>query len=124
MQKMSISSRAKSGAQSARRGTSARQEKVPRPAKRESHVIPIFILTIIAGYAVFLLISAQVEIQEKRNEYEQVTSRLTEVRAANEELERYLSNEEFLVEYMERIARGKLSYAHPRERIYFIMPSS
>lgn len=100
------------------------QKQTSQSAKRESHFIPIFILTVIAGYAVFLLISAQVEIQEKRNEYEAVSTRLAEVRAANEELERYLSNDEYLVEYMERIARGKLSYAHPRERIYFIMPSS
>ena len=78
----------------------------------------------IAGYAIYLLISAQIEIREKRSEYEQVYARLMDVRAANEELERYLSNEESLGDYMERIARGTLSYAHPRERIYFIMPSS
>jgi cell division protein FtsB len=81
-------------------------------------------LLLIAGYAVFLLISTQLEIQEKRNELEVLTARLTEVRAANEQLERYLSSEEYLAEYMETIARGKLSYAHPRERIYYIMPSS
>ncbi|MDR2532995.1 MAG: septum formation initiator family protein [Oscillospiraceae bacterium] len=94
-----------------------------RSGKRESFV-PYLILLIIAAYAVFLLISTHVEIQEKRNEYEVLNVRLTEVRAANEQLERYLKTDEYIAEYMESIARGKLSYAHPRERIYYIMPSS
>jgi len=79
---------------------------------------------LIAGYAVFLLISTQIEIREKRNELDVLSASLTEVRTANEQLERYLRSEEYLAEYMETIARGKLSYAHPRERIYYIMPSS
>ena len=71
-----------------------------------------------------MLISTQVEIQNKKNEYEVVNARLSDMRAANEQLERYLESEEHIYEYMESIARGKLSYAHPRERIYYIMPSS
>jgi len=86
--------------------------------------VPVFILLLIAGYAVFLLVSTQLEIQEKKNEYETLNTRLTEVRAANEQLERYLQSDEYIAEYMESIARGRLSYAHPRERIYYIKPSS
>jgi cell division protein FtsB len=91
--------------------------------KRESF-IPYFILLIIAGYAVFLLISTQIDIQSKRDEYEAISARLNEVRAANEQLQRYLTTDEHIAEYMESIARSRLSYAHPRERIYYIMPSS
>ncbi|MCL1823399.1 MAG: septum formation initiator family protein [Oscillospiraceae bacterium] len=94
------------------------------PNKKRESFIPYFILTLIAGYAVFLLISTQVEIQNKKNEYDTIHNKLLEVRAANEELERYLKGDEYIYEYMEGIARGKLSYAHPRERIYYIMPSS
>ncbi|MCL2018402.1 MAG: septum formation initiator family protein [Oscillospiraceae bacterium] len=86
--------------------------------------MPIFILFLISGYAVFLLVSTQLEIQEKRDEYEALSAMLTEVRAANEQLERYLQSDEHIAEYMESIARGTLSYAHPRERIYYIKPSS
>ena len=100
------------------------QSKKQRPAKRESRVLPIAILLIIASYAIYLLVSAQVEIRDKRNELDQIEARLFEVRTANAELERYLSNDDYLDDYMELIARGRLSYAHPRERIYFIMPSS
>jgi len=93
------------------------------PRKRGSSFIPYIILLIIAGYAVFLLISTQIQIQNKKNEAESVHSKLAEYQDANEQLERYLSDE-YIAEYMESIARGKLSYAHPRERIYYIMPSS
>jgi len=86
--------------------------------------LPYFILLLIAGYAVFLLISTQVDIQNKKTEYENLSARLFEVQSANEQLERYLQSDEYIAEYMESIARGKLSYAHPRERIYYIMPSS
>ncbi|MDR2558466.1 MAG: septum formation initiator family protein [Oscillospiraceae bacterium] len=113
-----MSSKVQSGQSGNRRG-----QRQPRSAKRETF-IPYFIFLLIVGYAVFLLISTQVEIQEKRGEYEALSARLTEVRAANEQLERYLRSEEYLAEYMEMIARGKLSYAHPRERIYYILPSS
>jgi cell division protein FtsB len=102
------------------KGKSGRE---PKSGKRES-LLPYFILLLIAGYAVFLLISTQVEIQNKQAEYDNLSARLLEVQSANEQLERYLQSDEYLMEYMESIARGKLSYAHPRERIYYIMPSS
>jgi cell division protein FtsB len=86
--------------------------------------VPLFIVLLIAGWAVVLIVSTQSQIRERQDEYEALSARLTEVRAANEQLERYLRSEEYLAEYMEAIARGKLSYAHPRERIYYIMPSS
>jgi cell division protein FtsB len=79
---------------------------------------------LIALYAFYLLVSTRAEIQEKQNEYEAIQLRLAEIRAENEQLERYLRTDEYLAEYMESIARGRLSYAHPRERIYYIMPSS
>ena len=109
-----MSSKVKSGTREAGTGKSG---------KRDSF-IPYVILLIIAGYAVFLLISTQVQIQNKKSEYESVHAKLLEYQDANEKLERYLQTDEYIAEYMESIARGKLSYAHPRERIYYIMPSS
>ena len=107
-----MSSKEKSGAESA-----------PGRAKRESF-IPYLIFVFIALYAMHLLISTRTEIRDKQNELEAIQLRLSEVRTANEQLERYLSSDEYLAEYMEAIARGRLSYAHPRERIFYIMPSS
>jgi cell division protein FtsB len=94
-----------------------------RPVKRESF-IPYFIFVLIALYALHLLISTRTEIREKESELEAIQVRLSEVHAANEQLERFLRADEYLAEYMESIARGRLSFAHPRERIYYIMPSS
>ena len=47
---------------------------------------------------------------------------MTEVENENKMLSRY-SEEQYKVEYIETIARDKLGYAKPEERIYYIVPA-
>ncbi len=91
--------------------------------KRHENYLSYILLTLILGYAVFLLVSSQTQIADKQKEYDSVHSKLTELEEANEQLAHYAADEN-RVEYMEEIARDKLDYADPRERIYYIVPSS
>lgn len=91
--------------------------------KKHESFITYIVLTLIVGYAAFLLISTQTEISQKQNQYENLHTQLTDIETVNDQLERY-TEEENRAEYMEEVARDKLDYAHPRERIYYIIPTS
>ncbi|MDR1753817.1 MAG: septum formation initiator family protein [Eubacterium sp.] len=80
------------------------------------------VFLVIVGYAAFLLISTQIEISEKNAEYEDIHSQLLDVELSNERLSHY-ANDENRTEYIEEIARDKLGYAHPQEKIFYIVPS-
>ena len=67
-------------------------------------------------------ISIQVEISQKKEELAKLTAQVTEVENDNKMLGRY-SEDSYKVEYIETIARDKLGYAKPEERIYYIVPA-
>ncbi len=71
---------------------------------------------------VYNFISIQVEISQKKEELAKLTAQVTEVENDNKMLGRY-SEDSYKVEYIETIARGKLGYAKPEERIYYIVPA-
>lgn len=69
---------------------------------------------------VYNFISIQVEISQKKEELAKLTAQVTEVENDNKMLGRY-SEDSYKVEYIETIARDKLGYAKPEERIYYIV---
>ena len=71
---------------------------------------------------VYNFISIQVEISQKKEELAKLTAQVTEVENDNKMLGRY-SGDSYKVEYIETIARDKLGYAKPEERIYYIVPA-
>lgn len=71
---------------------------------------------------VYNFISIQVEISQKKEELAKLTAQVTEVENDNKMLGRY-SEDSYKVEYIETIARDKLGYAKPEERIYYIVPA-
>lgn len=71
---------------------------------------------------VYNFISIQVEISQKKEELAKLTAQVTEVENDNKMLGRY-SEDSYKVEYVETIARDKLGYAKPEERIYYIVPA-
>ena len=71
---------------------------------------------------VYNFISIQVEISQKKEELAKLTAQVTEVVNDNKMLGRY-SEDSYKVEYIETIARDKLGYAKPEERIYYIVPA-
>lgn len=72
---------------------------------------------------VYNFISIQVEISQKKEELAKLTAQVTEVENDNKMLGRY-SEDSYKVEYIETIARDKLGYAKPEERIYYIVPAN
>ena len=80
------------------------------------------LLAVALVVCVYNFISIQVEIAEKNEELSNLTSQVEEVENENKLLSRY-SLEEYKIEYIETIARDKLGYAKPEERIYYIVPA-
>lgn len=77
-------------------------------------------LVCVALYLVAMLVSTQVEIVAKRQQLNDATQRVETQQAQNMELQRTLDtdNEEA---YIERVAREKLGYALPDERVFIDM---
>lgn len=96
--------------------------KLKSEKKHKSFLLGIGV-TLIVGYAVFTLISMQVEIAQKTAEYENIHAQRIAIEAENEQLERY-SADENRSEFIEEIARDDLDYSYPDEKIYYFVPST
>ncbi len=83
-------------------------------------LVPAMLLAI--GVCFYSYITVQVEIFSKSSELSEVTAQLEAVEDSNRQLNRYLKGE-YRIEYIESIARDKLGYALPEERVYYIVPS-
>lgn len=84
---------------------------------RPGAVIPRVLFLAIVAYLAVTMITTQVEIVAKRQQLDNVTAQVTAQQAQNDELQRALEtdNEDA---YIERVAREKLGYALPGERVY------
>lgn len=85
--------------------------------------IPFMILIVMTlGLVVYEFVSLQVEISQKNAELAELTAQRAAVESENRQLSRY-SEDNYKIEYIEKIARNKLGYALPEERIYYIVPT-
>lgn len=75
----------------------------------------IFFLAVV--YLAVSLISAQVELMTKKQEYESVVNQKERLEMEVRETQAILDEEDDSV-YIERIARERLGYANPGEKIY------
>ena len=78
-------------------------------------------LILVFAFAAISLISMQVQIAQKNSEYNSLQKTLSDVRASNEQLERYCSDE-YRIEYIEQIARDSLDYSYSDETVYYFIP--
>lgn len=77
----------------------------------------------LAGLVIYLLVSlvyVQMDIVSKTQQLENLTSQVSSQQAANQELQRTLDVDDE-ADYLERVAREKLGYARPGERLYVDM---
>lgn len=65
----------------------------------------------------FSLIASRIELSSKNRELEQIQVKVEQQRIENKETERLISMNEDK-KYIERIARDKLDYAYPDERVF------
>lgn len=74
-------------------------------------------VTVFAVYAAFTLVSLQIQISAKREEQQALQKQIEEQSLRNAEIEALLDSEEN-DEYIARIARDKLGYISPGERVF------
>lgn len=85
--------------------------------KKSKNIFLNVVLVAVAGYLVYSIISARIDIANANAEYR-------EVKAKKEAVERLNAEYKSLLEscgsdsYIERIAREKLDYVYPNERVY------
>jgi cell division protein FtsL len=83
-------------------------------------VLGFFAAFVLVVYSIVVIISQGVQIQELRDEKEQIDEQISEAKQLNDEYTRLLSSEDES-EYMERIAVEKLGYAYPNERRFYVV---
>jgi len=81
-------------------------------------------LAVLAIFIAYSIISDNIKIREYSEQYESLTQQTNSTLEENAQIERYLEDDANLDEYIEDIARDKLDFASPDERIYYIVPSS
>ena len=74
-------------------------------------------LVLIGGYLVAGLVFNQVDMAAKQKELQDLENQLEQQRQQNDELERVLESGSDQ-EIIERVARDKLGYAKPNERVF------
>ena len=89
-------------------------------AKKRASKPRVLINLAIAAVMVYIavsLITTQVQIVSRKNELEQVQNTISTTQQENEEMKRILDSDQES-EFIERLAREKLGYAAPGERIF------
>ncbi len=93
---------------------------------KPSGFIKIFVCiagTILLGFIVFSIVSSEIEINKNEELYNQLLQQTEAIQEENDSIERYLREGANMDEYVEEIARDKLNFANPDERVYYIVPS-
>ncbi len=79
---------------------------------------------ILAGFVGVSIFSSVQKINASNKEYETYLAATNAMEENNASIERYLEDNANMDEYIEGIARDKLDFATPDERVYYIVPSS
>ena len=79
--------------------------------------------SILVGFIVFSVVTTNIQINENKQKYEELLKETELVEEKNASIERYLDEDANMDEYIEEIARDKLNFANPDERVYYIVPS-
>lgn len=93
--------------------------KIIRGRRKKKNILLRFAVVVFAGYFLFLLISQQIEIQQKRTQLSQVKQEIELQEIKNNDIENSLdSGTDSDAAYIEQKAREELGYAKPGERVY------
>ena len=96
-------------------GTKRRRRRFLTPAAALRLVIAA-----VCVYLLVALICVQMDIVSKRQQLDNITAQVQAQQAANQELQRTVDAGDEAA-YMERVARDKLGYAYPGEKVYIDM---
>ncbi len=95
--------------------------------KKNSSFVKVLVYiagTILIGFIVFSIITTNIQINENKQRYQQLVDQTDIILEENASIERYLGDDANMDQYIEEMARDKLDYANPDERVYYIVPSS
>lgn len=103
-----------------------RSDEAAAPKRRSGFVrvaaFSAFIL--LAVFVVVSIVSSNMKISDYQAQYEELVAQTSAVEDSNDEIRRYLDEDADMDEYIENMARDKLDYARPDERVYYIVPDS
>ncbi len=91
--------------------------KAPKKKQTRSFILTLGLVLLI-GYFVITIIGLQLSIKESRGELEQKTAAYEEQLAQNERLQAIVDNED-KSEYIEQVAREKLGFVMPGEKVFY-----
>ncbi len=95
----------------------ARTKSAPKKVQKRSFILTLGIILLI-GYFVISIFSLQATIKERRAELEQKNAAYEQQLADNERLQSIVDDED-KSEYMEQVAREKLGFVMPGEKVFY-----
>ncbi len=103
-----------------------RSDEASTPKKRGGFVrfIAFSAVVVVAVFVVASIVSSNMKISEYKAQYDSLVAQTSAVQDSNDEIRRYLDEDADMSEYIENMARDKLDYARPDERVYYIVPDS
>lgn len=100
------------------RKTAMAKNKQSKAAKyRRRRLLVVLAALLLVAYFAYAIISSSVEIHKERQQLERLQVQLEQQQRLNDELERIINSGD-VQKQMERVAREKLGYALPGEKIY------
>lgn len=103
-----------------------KSEKASIPKRRTGFVtIAAFVaVLLVTGYAIFSIVSSNIQIAQYDEQYDELVAQTQAVQDSNDQISRYLEENADMDDYIEDMARDKLDYARPDERVYYVVPDS
>ncbi len=93
--------------------------RVIKGRKRKNSFLLKIVLLIFVGYVVFTFVNQQMQINQKKVEYEQKVQEVAVQNIKNEEMSKVVnSTDKESQEYIEKIARENLDFAKEGERVF------
>ena len=95
----------------------AQKKSAPKKVQKRSFILTLG-LVLLVGYFLITIVGLQAQRKEAIAELEQKEAMYEQVEAENERLESILANED-KSEYMEQVAREKLGFVMPGEKVFY-----
>lgn len=103
-----------------------RSEEATMPKRRNGliRLVAFAAGILLAVFVVVSIVSSNIKINEYESQYNDLVAQTEAVKDSNDEIRRYLDEGADMDEYIEDMARDKLDYARPDERVYYVVPDS
>lgn len=103
-----------------------RSQEATTPRRKRSFVGLLAFVSCVLGVVFFVvsMVSSNMKISQYQQQYDELVAQTSAVEDSNDEIRRYLDENADMDEYIEDMARNKLDFAKPDERVYYVVPDS